>query len=82
MMKKAPIVVPITPRNLTFIRKYYLNVTRVSMATIVGMNDYHVKKGETMPNSDEAQILCDCIRKLYEKIKDVPRFSKKGIILQ
>lgn len=82
MMKKAPIIVPITPKNLTFIRKYYLNIHRISLATLVGMNDYYVKKGETTPNSKEAQILCDYIRQLYEKIKDVPRFSKKGIILQ
>lgn len=52
------------------------------MATLVGMNDYYVKKGETTPDSKEALILCDYIRQLYEKIKDEPRYSERGIILQ
>ena len=82
MLKKAPIVVSITPKNLTFIRKYYLNIHRITMATLVGINDYYVKKGETTPDSKEALILCDYIRQLYEKIKDEPRYSERGIILQ
>lgn len=82
MMKKAPMVIAIIPKNLTLIRKYYLGLQRIQIATMVGMNDYHVKKGETTPNSKEAQILCGFIRNLYEKIKDIPQFKAKGVILQ
>lgn len=82
MMKKAPMVIAIIPKNLTLIRKYYLGLQRIQLATAVGMNDYHVKKGETMPESKEAEILCNFVRKTYEKIKDIPQFKAKGIILQ
>lgn len=81
-MKKAIMVIDIAPRNLVLIRKYYLGIKRIRLAELAGMNDYYVKKGETTPDSEEAQKLCNFIRYVYEKIKDIPQFKAKGIILQ
>lgn len=82
MIKRAERLIEISPANLFVIRKYYLNMPRIYMASYVGMSDYKVKKGETVPESEEAKILCRAVRHIYNLIKDIPQFAKKGIILQ